>query len=881
MIRRKLKYLLPWYRHAEERDMREELEALAQIAEPGELGSLTLAAERAREAWGWTWLESLWGDCRFAIRSLRRDPAFVVVVVFSLALGIGANTAIFTLINAALLKMLPVQNPEQLVQFKASDYWLPYPLYKQFRDRNETLSGVLAFQRLDNVDLEVDGRGGIAQGQVVSGNYFAVLGLNAIRGRTIAPADDQSAGGSPVAVISYSYWQSRFSLDPAIIGKQIVINSSPFTIIGVTPPDFFGLEPGERIDVFIPLTKIENVWPGYAAKGTPFYVLTCPVRNWLRVMGRLKPGVTQERALASLQPIYRQAVLQSAPLLNDSPTIKHLVLESKLQLEAGGQGLASLRRRFSKPLLILMAAVVLLLLITCANVANLLLARIDARSKEFAVRLTIGARRARITRQLLTECLLLATTGGAIGLVFAFWGSDVLLSLVSHSSSPISLSVRPDAGVLAFTLLMSLATALTFGLVPVLRGARVDLAPALVESTRSSGKAGGRWRLARSLVVMQIAASLVLLACAGLLMRSLQNLEALNPGFNKENVLLFALNPGLVGYKDADNLYRTLLDRFRPLPGVRAATFSMHSPLSGKFAGTDVRVQGYNAGATELPAGLNFVGPDYFRTLQTPILMGRDFTVADDRRAPKVAIVNEAFAHYYFGDTNPLGKNISIPDWVGDPSWFTIIGLVRDAKQIDLRESSKKMAYIPAWQSAVPSGVTFEVRSSIGPGAISEAIRHAVSQVDGRLPVFNMRTLRDQMDESMLAERLVASLSTVFGVIALVLASIGLYGLMSYAITRRTAEIGIRMALGATSPRIAGMVVGETLKLVLIGFGIGIPAGIVAGRLIKSELYGLQADGVITVLAVIAFMACLSILAAYVPARRASRVEPMTALRME
>jgi predicted permease len=409
------------------------------------------------------------------------------------------------------------------------------------------------------------------------------------------------------------------------------------------------------------------------------------------------------------------------------------------------------------------------------------------------------------------------------------------------------------------------------------------LAPALIESTRSSGKGGGRSRLAKGLVVVQIAASLVLLAAAGLLVRSLQNLKAFYPGFNKDNVLLFALNPDLVGYKDTDALYRTLLERFWVSPGVRAASFSMHTPLSGNFAGTEVKVEGYkpSSGKELIPAGLNLVGPAYFTTLQTPILMGRDFTAADQAHAPKVAIVNDAFAHYYFGNANPLGRRISMPGWVGDPSWFEIVGVVRDSKQRNLREQPKPMAYMPASQSGVPSGVTFEVRTTIDPWAISSAILRTIAQIDSRLPVFNLRTLSEQLDDSLLAERLVASLSTLFGVLALFLACIGLYGLMSYAINRRTAEIGIRMALGATRARIAGMVVQETLQLVLLGLAIGIPAGFAAGRLIKTELYGLEYDGAVAVLIVISIMASIAVLAAYLPARRASRVEPIVALRTE
>jgi predicted permease len=483
----------------------------------------------------------------------------------------------------------------------------------------------------------------------------------------------------------------------------------------------------------------------------------------------------------------------------------------------------------------------------------------------------------------MTESVLLSIGGGALGLLLAFWASHSLLAVMSHSSTPISLSVRPDNWVLAFTLFVSLGTAFAFGLIPALRGARLDLAPALIESTRSSGKAGGRSRLAKSLVVIQIAASLVLLAAAGLLVRSLQNLKAFYPGFNKDNVLLFALNPDLVGYKDTDALYRTLLDRLRVLPGVRAASFSMQTPLSGNFAGTEVKVEGYkpSSGKELIPARLNLVGPAYFRTLETPILMGRDFTAADQAHAPKVAIVNEAFAHYYFGDTNPLGRRISMPGWIGDPSWFEIVGVVRDSQQRNLREQPKPMAYMPASQSGVPSGVTFEVRTAINPWAISSTILHTVAQIDSRLPVFDARTLNEQLDDSLLVERLVASLSTVFGLVALLLACIGLYGLMNYAINRRTAEIGIRMALGATRARIAGMVLRETLLLVLIGLALGIPAGFAAGRFIKTELYGVASDGAVAVCIVIFILASVAVFAAYLPARRASRVEPIVALRTE
>jgi predicted permease len=853
------------------------------------LGNRTIIREEIYRMNSIAFIESLWQDVRYGLRTLAKNRAFTLVVVLSLALGIGANTAIFSLMNAALLKMLPVKNPEQLVQFKGLDYWFPYPAFKKFRDRNRVFSGVLAFASVRNLDFEVNGQGGIANGQVVSGNYFSVLGVNAILGRTLTTEDDKIACGSPVAVISYNYWQRRFGLDPAVIGKKVVLNNSPFTIIGVTPPEFFGLEPGERIDVSVPITMIEQARPGYAAKGTPYYVLTCPVRNWLRIMARLRPGVTRERALVNAEPIFRQVVREALEGLSglpfDSPAVRRAILQTRLQLTSGGQGLAALRRQFSRPLFILMAAVALLLLITCANVANLLLARANARSKEIAVRLTVGAGRLRLMRQIITEGIVLAVAGGALGLVLAFWASRSLLLLMSHSKSPISLNVQPDLTVLAFTLLVSVFTAFLFGIIPSWRAARANLAPSLIESTRSAGRGGGRSRLARGLVILQVGLSLVLLIGAGLLARSLENLKAFYPGFNKDNVLLLSLNPGVIGYRGtrSNTLYQTLLDRIAALPGVRGASFSMDTPLSGGSNGTEVRVEGYKpeSGKELTPVGLNLVGPAYFTTLETPILLGRDFTAADQAHTPKVAIVNQTMADYYFGNTNPLGRRISMPGWVGDPAWFEIVGVVKDAKQHDLREHSTPMAYMPVSQSGVPSGVTFEIRTLRNPTTISAVVLHAIAQTDSRLPVFNVRTLGEQLDDSLLQERLVASLSSLFGALALILAAVGLYGLMTYAVNRRTSEMGIRMALGARPGEIARMVLRESLRLVIAGLAVGIPVSLGASRLISSELYGLKPFDPVTIVAAGFALMAIAAFAGYLPARRASRVDPMVALRYE
>jgi predicted permease len=715
-----------------------------------------------------------------------------------------------------------------------------------------------------------------------------VLGVKAILGRTILPGDEQAPGQSPVAVIGYDYWRQRFALDPAVLGKKIVLNNSPFTIIGVTPPEFFGLEPGQRIDVSVPLNMVAQVRPDFASPGTPYDVFTAPFRNWLYVMARLKPGVTKEQALANLEPIFARTMRESAEGLSglsfDSPAVRRTFLATKLQLDSGGQGLATVRERFSKPLWIVMAVVALLLLVTCANVANLLLARGNSRQREIAVRLAIGAGRGRLIRQLVAESVLLGLGGGALGLLLAFWAGRSLLLLMAHSSAPILLNVRPDARVLIFTLALSLLTALLFGMVPAWRAAQLHLTPAALQSMRSSGKTGVRSSFGNALVVVQVAVSLVLAIGAGLLTRSLVNLQDFYPGFNKENVLLFSVNPLMTGYRENQlvSLYERLLDRFKTIPGVRSATFSIHSPLSPGFSSTSVNVQGYKPRSDQELAsvGVEVVGPEYFRTIETPVMLGRDFTSADRAGAPKVAAVNKTAAHFYFGDINPIGRRVSMPGYRGDSSWLEIVAVVEDAKYHDLRERAIPMVYIPLFQSP-ESGVTFEVRTGIPPSNATTAMIDAVKATDGRLPVFGIKTLSNQLDESLLQERLVASLSSAFGALALLLAGVGLYGLMAYAVNRRTNEIGIRMALGARPFEIAGMMLRETLLLVGLGLAIGIPAAIVASRLIASELYGLKPDDASTMALAILVTAGIAALAGYLPALRASRVDPMIALRYE
>jgi predicted permease len=857
-------------------------------------GSPTSTRERVIAADAALGLQSVWADLRFAMRQLRRSPGFTAVALITLALGIGANTAIFSLINAALLKMLPVHNPEQLVElkslspvFRANDTF-PYRAFQLLRDQNQVFSGLLAFRKLHDIDLEVDGNGGLANGQLVSGSYFSVLGVHAAVGRTILPADESTLGQNPVAVIGYDYWRERFGLDPAVVGKKILLNNAAFTIVGVTPPEFYGLQTGERIDVSVPITTMPLVRPDFAPPMSPNDPLKPPFINLVYLMGRLKPGMTSERALANLEPIFAQAMREAAEgiagLPFDSPKVRQGFLDTKLQLDSAGQGLAALRQQFSKPLWIIMAVVGLLLLVTCANVANLLLARASARQKEIAVRLAMGARRSRLMRQLITESILLGAGGGLLGLVLAFWGSGSLLGFVAHGNSSASLTVHPDLTMLAFTLAVSLLTSILFGTIPAWRATRLNPAPALAQNACGGANAGGRSRLAKSLVVVQVAVSLVLLVGAGLLVRSLANLKEFYPGFNKDNVLLFSLNPLMTGYKDEQlvPLYELLLDRIRAIPGVRGVTASVHNPLSSSGAFTSVSVQGLvpRGGEEVQPVGIEVVGPDYFATMETPVLRGRDLTSADRSGAPKVAIVNQSMARHYFGDADPIGKQISIPGYRGDASWLQVVALVADLKVHDLREQGEPMIYMPLFQ-APESGITFEVRTSMKPALVQTAVLDAVKATDSRLPVFAVKSLGDQLDDSLLDERLVASLSGMFGALALILSSVGLYGLMAYTVSRRTAEIGIRMALGAGRAQIARLVVWDSLQLVFAGLVLGIPSAIGASWLLISELYGLRPGDPATVLGASALIVAVTLVASYFPARRAAAIDPMQALRSE
>jgi predicted permease len=859
-----------------------------------EFGGLTQIKEDCREARGTTFVEHIGQDARYAIRMFGRTPGFTVVVVITLALGIGANTAVFSLIDAVLLKMLPVKEPQQLMNFSKiqpasgqNDYF-SYPEVELFQQETHAFSGIFAFANLGDVDVEVNGQGKISNGQVVSGNYFSTLGVSTILGRTIDPGDDQLAGGSAVAVISYKYWRERLAGDPAVVGTKIVVNNYPFTIIGVTPREFFGLQSGQQIDVSVPLKMIAPLRPEYAMTGTRYDVLRSAIRPAFFIMGRLRPGVTVATASARMEPLFRSAMSDETTALTgtpfDSPREREMNQQAKLQLTAGGRGLANLRERFLKPLWILMTAVGLLLLIACSNVATLLLARARFRKHEMAARLVLGARKLRLMQQLITESVLLALAGGVLGIALAFWASGSLMAVMTRMGSPIVLSVRPDLRVLGFTLAISVLTAILFGLIPAWQLLRTDLCFGLAPNMRG-GKSAGRSYTTKALIALQVAASLVLMVGAGLLVRSLQNLKNVYPGFGTDNVLLFDVNARLLGYTVAQTnaLHRRLIDQIDSLSGIRRTSFSINPPLSGELCCVVPTIERYQPPSGRAPrmVGFNVLGPHYFDALGTPILLGRDFTGEDNANAPKVAIINKRMAHETFADTNPIGRRLSIPTWAGDKSWYSIVGVVADAKSEDLREAARPMIYVPTEQALVPAGVTFEVRTARNASAEVPAVLQAVARVDVRLSPSGMKTLNDQIDDSLVQERLVASLASLFGMLAVLLACVGLYGVMAYTVSRKTNEIGIRMALGSGRMQIAGLVLREASLMLLAGFALGIPAAMATAHLIRSQLYGLDPYDPVTMLFAAGVMTGFALLACYFPATRAMRIDPMAALRYE
>ena len=829
-------------------------------------------------------------DLRYSARILWKAPGFTLIAALTLSLGIGANTAIFSLMDAVMLRSLPVRDPGRLALFgagesqgitigfpNASTDLFSYPFYRDVRQHNQVFTDVAAIQSLpNNVYGVVSGAGsdpGRIGARLVSGSYFSVLGVEAFLGRTFTDADDQVPGGHPVAVASHAWWVSRLGADPAAVGRTLTIGSTVYTLIGVAPREFFGTEVGESQDIWIPLAMEEQVPPGWKGRENNLF-------QSLYLVARLKPGVGIERAGVEVNQLFDQALHQYAGS-QPSPERLRDIQQASIELTPAGHGLSQLRLQFSEPLKALMAVVGLVLLIACANVANLLLARGVARRKEFAVRMALGAGRLRLIRQLCAESVLLAALGGALGVIMAWWSSQALVWIASTGPAQLPIDVTPDARILGFTLLASLLSAIIFGIVPAIRATKFDLNPALKDGRGDSAMT--RSLLGKALVVSQVALSLLVLVSAGLFVRSLINLRNVDTGFSPQNVLLLQPATDSVGYKDDDprltNLYREVEEKVSAIPGVRAASFSLFSFNQGAWI-NPVNVQG---GAPPLggnPGILNnVVGPGFFTAMNLPLILGRPFTPQDTKTSPKVAVVSEELARRFFPDTSPLGKRFRMGTSRGDKE-FEVIGVVKDAKYENLAEKTQPMAYYPYSQQNWYLG-NFEVSFSGEPGAIVSAVRQAIKDVNRNLPIAEVAMFSEQVDRSLVQQKLIARLSSFFGLLALLLSAIGLYGVISYSVTQRTREIGIRMALGAERRNVLSLVLGQGAKLALIGVLAGLGASWALTRWIESLLFGVSPADRVTFMIISLVLMAVALLACYIPARRAAKVDPMVALRCE
>jgi predicted permease len=827
-------------------------------------------------------------DLRFAVRTLRKSPLFTAVAVLSLALGIGANTAIFTLIDQLLLQLLPVRNPEELVLFTArgSHYGsntganaISYPMYADFRDRNQVFQGM--FCRFGTeMSLSYQGKTELVSGELVSGNYFPVLGVGAALGRVFTAQDDLIQGGHPLAVISYAYWQFRFAGDPGVIGRKVVVNGYPVTIVGVSHLGFDGVEPGTTVQLRIPMMMKREI------TGEQFYSLNNRRGRFAQAFGRLKPGMTLERARAGLQPLFHQILemeVKEPAFARASQDTRDHFLRMSMDLLPASKGRSFLRDQFTNPLLALMAIVGLVLLIACSNVANLMIARASARQKEIAVRLALGASRGRLILQLVEESLLLSLAGGALGVGLAMLMDKALLGYLPQGITPFSLSAAPDLSVLGFTVGISVATGLLFGLAPALQSTRPELAGTLKDQAGSvvGGTAVG---LRKALVVAQVALSLLLLIGAGLFIQSLRNLRGLNPGFDTGNLLSLAIDPTINGYpkERTRELYRRLLERLGQIPGVSSVTLAIMPLLDGNEWDSSVTVEGYTAKVGEwINPHMQFAATGYFATLGIPIVLGRDFTTRDELGGPKVGIINQRFADRYFPGVSPIGRHVGMGGNPGTKTDIEIVGVVRDTRYESLRNEIPIQLYRPYRQMEFVDGMTVYARASGDPSSVFAAMRRSVQELDPNVPVYRVRTLDQQLDKSLMSERLLASLSTVFGGLATVLAAIGIYGVMAYMVVRRTREIGIRMALGARGTSVIWLVMREVLVLAVSGVLIGSGAAWGATRWVATQLFGIGATDVLTMLAAALAIAAVAALAGYLPARRAIAIDPMRALRWE
>jgi len=830
-------------------------------------GGMAQAMEAVRDQRGLPWLDDLARDLRYGLRALRRNSMFATVAVVTLALGIGANSAIFSLADAVLLRTLPVSNPRDLIVLRqrgpAGDIF-PFTsaAASDLALSRDVLSGLAAFRPLLNTHVSVNGETELALMQWVSGNYHAVLGVHAVLGRTLTEQDREL-----VAVISHRYWQRRFAGDSNVVGSLLEMQGRSFTIIGVTPAEFFGTQPGRHIDVTAPLAAQTMRMP--------------PNARWLYLLGRLVPGVSREQARAALR--VRWAQLAAAESSQSRPQVT-------LELDSGAQGLNELRRQFSLPLQILMAAVGVVLLVACANVAGLLIVRSSARQQEIAVRLSLGAARGRIVRQLLTESALLAAAGGAAGVALAYWVTNLLLAMMSRGRAPIVLDVAPNARTLAFAAAVTIVTAALFGLLPALGASRTDVQPRLRLSASGADTTRNTW--GRAMVAAQVALLVLLLTSAGLFTRTLQKLRSVDAGFRQDQVLVVRVSTG-PAYPEARKrvLYDELYARFGALPAVQSVSMSMDSPGGDLSMGAGMAIPGRPPDPEEAPQVYhNFVGPRFFETMRIPVLAGRDFDLSDDERAPKYVVISDSVARRYFASEDPVGRQILVGNpqcrRCPPPAVASIVGVVKDVRYASLRADAPLMIYRPYRQATSAPADTFLIRTSSATAeALTPFLRAEVRAAAPALPPPSVVSMEDQVAALLVEERMLAVLSSAIGVLAAMLAAIGIYSTVAAAVARRQREIGIRMALGALPAQVARMVVSEAFGIVAGGLAIGVPAAIATALAARAVLAGVlfelsPVDPLILSSSAVAILLIAS-LAAYVPARRASRIDPVAAVKYE
>jgi predicted permease len=886
---------------AEERQTEGLSNADALRAARRDLGNLAIVQETTRAAWGWTLLEQLGQDVRYSLRTMLRSRAFTALAVLSLALGIGANTAIYSLIDSMLLRSLPVADPESLallnwhskaprgprpnhVMYGMDGHsWtdgngtsagiFPFGAFEVLRENHTIFSSLFAYYPSDKHNLTIKGQAGIASGEYVSGDYFRGLAVPPAAGRLILPDDDRP-GAPPVVVISARLREQRFPGVVNPVGQSILIDDQLFTIVGITPPEFFGVDPANNPDFYLPMHA------NLVLDGTTSWAVTPEKyldRNhyWIEMMGRLRPGVTLAQAQEALAPAFHQWVDATAANERERESLPALTIKQ------GAAGLDTLRRRYSKPLYVLLAIVGLILAIACANIANLLLSRAAARRREMAVRLSIGAGRLRLVRQLLTESICLAFAGGAIGIGLAIWGVRFLTTLLADGQQNFAVRAELNWHVLAATFVLSVLCGALFGLAPAMQSTRADVMPALKSGPLNwrSGRTFRRISLSHALVVSQIVLSLLMLVVAGLFVRTLSNLQSIQVGFNRENVLLFQLNARQAGHRDPEILsfYEGMRKRFAGIPGVSSATLS-HASLLGAGRGLEVRISGKMV-APE--TRLLHTGPGFFSTMQIPMLLGREIDGRDTPSSTPVVVVNERFVKVHFGNENPLGRHVTRGG--PHPREMEIVGVASNAHYGPLKESVRPVLYIPYNQEEQPrmQQMVYALRTAGDPLAYVHTVRELVHRADDRIPVTDVRTQAAEIDRAMNQEIVFARLCTGFALLALVIAGVGLYGTTSYGVARRTGEIGIRMALGAQRGVVVRMILRQVLVLAAVGLVIGVPAALGASKLVESFLFEMKANDPFAVTSAVGILIAAVILAGYMPARKASRIDPITALRDE